>query len=413
MVDNTGIPIAENQLKPVRQDFLNFGKPKIEEAEIEEVVASLREGWLVTGPKVARFEQMFKDYIGSQHAVALNSCTAGLHLSLLVAGVGPGDEVITTPFTFAATANSIVHVGARPVFVDIDPQTLTIDPAKIEAAVTAKTKAILPVHYGGRPCEMNAVMEIARRNNLIVIEDAAHAIEAEYQGRKIGSIGDLTCFSFYVTKNLITGEGGMVTTANGDWAEKIRILALHGLSKDAWKRYSAEGDTAYKVMYPGFKYNMMDLQAALGIHQLPRAERYLEWREEIWRRYDEAFADQPLATPVPVPQDVKHARHLYTVLIDSEHSGISRDVFKQALAKQNIGSAVHFPSLHLQPYYADTYGYKPGDFPNTEFIADRIISLPLSANLTDQDVDDVIEAVRSTLIWARGRGGLTALSSKA
>ncbi len=383
--------------KPARKDFLVFGSPMVEEPEIDEVIKTLRSGWLSTGPKVARLEELFKDYIGSDHALALNSCTAGLHLSMLVSGLGPGDEVITTPMTFAATANAITHIGARPVFVDIDRATMNIDPERIEAAITPKTKAIMPVHFAGRPCDMDPILDIAARHNLLVIEDAAHAIEAEYKGRKIGNIGDLTCFSFYVTKNMVTGEGGMVTTNNADWAEKVQIYGLHGMSKGAWRRYSDEGFKHYQVVYPGYKYNMMDIQAAIGIHQLPRIERYLTRREEIWRRYDEAFAELPVILPAPAESNTKHARHLYTLLVDIDRLGISRDDFQQALHERNIGTGIHFIALHLHPYYADTYGYKRGDFPNAEFVSDRTISLPLSAKLTDEDVEDVVNAVVKVL----------------
>lgn len=383
--------------RPARKDFLVFGSPMVEEPEIDEVVKTLRSGWLSTGPKVAHFEEMFKDYIGSDYALALNSCTAGLHLSMLVSGLGPGDEVITTPMTFAATANAITHIGARPVFVDVDRLTMNIDPAQIEAAITPRTKAIMPVHFAGRPCDMDPILEIAGRHNLLVIEDAAHAIEAEYKGRKIGAIGDLTCFSFYVTKNMVTGEGGMVTTNNAEWAEKLQIYGLHGMSKGAWSRYSDEGFKHYQVVYPGYKYNMMDIQAAMGIHQLPRIERYLTRREEVWRRYDKAFADLPVIIPAPAEANTKHARHLYTLLVDTDKLQISRDTFQQALQEENIGTGIHFIALHLHPYYADTYGYKRGDFPNAEFVSDRTISLPLSAKLTDEDVEDVVSAVKKVL----------------
>ena len=283
----------------MRKDFLVFGNPQIEEDEIKEVVDCLRSGWISTGPRVAQFEEQFKQYIGSKHALALNSCTAGLHLSMIVAGLKPGDEVITTPMTFAATANAILHTGASPVFVDIELSSMTIDPGLIEEKLSPKTKAILPVHLCGRPCNMDRIMGIAKKHNLLVIEDAAHAIEAQYQGKKIGTIGDMTVFSFYVTKNLVTGEGGMVTTDNDEYAEKIQTYGLHGMSKGAWRRYSDEGFKHYQIIFPGFKYNMMDLQAALGIHQLKRLEAGLARREELWKRYDEAFKDLPVVTPAP------------------------------------------------------------------------------------------------------------------
>ncbi|RJQ51828.1 MAG: DegT/DnrJ/EryC1/StrS family aminotransferase [Actinobacteria bacterium] len=383
---------------PTRSEFLVFGSPRIEEAEIQEVVASLRSGWLSTGPKVGQFEHSFRDYIGSGYAKAVNSCTAGLHLSLIVAGIGPGDEVITTPMTFAATANVIVNVGARPVFVDIDKDSMNIDPDLIEAAITDSTRAIVPVHFAGRPCDMKPIMEIARRRGLLVIEDAAHAVEARYGGKKVGDIGDLTTFSFYVTKNVVTGEGGMVTTNNQEWAEAIEQYALHGLSRGAWKRYSDEGFRHYEVVHPGYKYNMMDLQAALGIHQLSRVEEYLRRREEVWRVYDEAFATFPAFRPAQAAPDTRHARHLYTLVLDVDRLGVDRDTFQQALHEENIGTGIHFIALHLHRYYHEAHGYRRGDFPNAEYVSDRTISLPLSAKLSDRDVQDVITAV-----WRVGR----------
>ena len=382
----------------IRKEFLVFGSPALEEAEIQEVVATLRSGWIGTGPRVARFEQDFKAYIGSRHALALNSCTAALHLSLIAAGVGPGDEVITTPHTFAATANSIVHTGATPVFVDVDRHTQNIDVALIERAITPKTRALLPVHFAGRPCDMDPIMEIARRHGLSVIEDAAHAIESVYRGRHIGTIGDAACFSFYVTKNLVTAEGGMVTTNNEAWAEKIQMYGLHGLSKGAWKRYSDEGFVHYQVLYPGFKYNMTDMQAALGIHQLARVEKYAQRRREIWDQYNAAFADLPAATPIPEAADTYHARHLYTLLVDIDRLRAGRDQIVEDLKAEGIGTGIHFISLHLHPYYRERFGFAPDDFPQSRHISERTLSLPLSARLTAQDVEDVIAAVRKTLL---------------
>lgn len=382
--------------EPVRDKFLVFGAPRIEEPEIREVLSCLRSGWVSTGPRVGRFEEMFRDHTGAKHARALASCTAGLHLSMLVSGVKPGDEVITTPMTFASTANVITHVGAVPVFADCDRRTMTIDPEEVRRKITKKTRALIPVHFAGRPCEMDPLLEIAREHGLFVIEDAAHAIESVYRGRKVGTIGDLTCFSFYVTKNIITAEGGMVTTDNDEWADMIEMYGLHGLNKGAWRRYSDEGFKHYEVIYPGYKYNLTDLQASLGIHQLPRIGKYLKRREEIWKRYDEAFADLPVITPAPPAPDTVHARHLYTLLIDAA-AGMTRDDVQQALHRENIGTGIHFIAVHLHKYYRETYGYTRGDFPNAEFISDRTISLPLSASLTNGDVDDVIAAVRKVL----------------
>jgi dTDP-4-amino-4,6-dideoxygalactose transaminase len=383
--------------KPVRDSFLVFGKPRLEEAEIQEVLACLKSGWISTGPRVNQFETLFREYVGSKHALALNSCTAGLHLALLVAGVQPGDEVITSPMTFAASANTVIHCGGAPVFVDVDPRTGLIDPAQIEAKITAKTKAIVPVHYCGRACDMDEIMAIARKHNLIVIEDAAHAIETWYHGQKVGNIGDFTVFSFYVTKNVVTGEGGIVTTDNSEWAEKIKVYGLHGMSKDAWKRYSNDGFKHYQILYPGFKYNMMDLQAALGLHQIQRANEWLKLREEIWRAYDAAFADLPLFLPPAAEPDTVHARHLYTPLIDLERVRCDRDAILQALQRENIGTGIHFISLHLHEYYRKTFGFLPEDFPHARWISERTISLPLSPALSEQDVNDVIVAVRRVL----------------
>lgn len=381
---------------PERRDFLVFGSPDIQEAEVREVVDTLRSGWLGTGPKTHRFEEDFKAYIGCKHALASGSCTAGLHLALDVLGIGPGDEVITTPITFAATANVVIHRGARPVFADVRRDTMNIDPTQIEKAITPYTRAIIPVHMAGRSCEMDEIMDIARSHSLYVIEDAAHAVEAWHKGQKVGNIGHIAAFSFYVTKNICTGEGGMVTTNNDDWAEEMRIKSLHGISKSAWKRYSAEGFQPYTTIYPGYKYNMMDIQAAMGIHQLARVEENLRTRERYWQMYDKTFADIPeLITPSPnSPPGSRHARHLYTVLLDLDRLRISRNQFIQAMKAENIGTGIHFTALHLHRYYREAFGYRPGDLPNAEWIGERTVSLPLSPKLTEDDVTDVIKAVR-------------------
>lgn len=384
----------------IREDFLVFGAPQICSDEIEEVVDSMQTGWLGTGPKVARFEEMFRQYVGADYAIALNSCTAGLHLSMLVAGLGLGDEVITTPMTFCATVNTIIHAGAKPVLVDCDRETQLIDPQRIEDAITPKTRAIVPVHLGGRPCDMDAIGDIAQRHNLIVIEDAAHAIETVYKTQKIGNISQLTCFSFYVTKNVVTGEGGMVTTNNQEYADKIKMYGLHGMSRDAWRRYSDEGYKHYQVIFPGFKYNMMDLQAAIGIHQLERVEENLSRRNEMWQVYNEAFADLPLGLPAPDECDTVHARHLYTLMVDEARCGISRDEFMQRLYERNIGTGVHYIGVHLHPYYRNRFGFTPEEFPNATWLSERTVSIPLSPNLSKADVEDVITSVRSVLMSA-------------
>jgi len=380
-----------------RKSYLVFGSPLIEEPEIQEVVDTLRSGWLGTGPKVAKFEDIFKDYTGTLFALALNSCTAGLHLAMVVSGIRKGDEVITTPLTFASTANAIIHTGATPVFVDVEKETMNIDPVKIEEAITPRTRAIIPVHFGGRPCNMDAIMALSQRHDLMVIEDAAHCIEGWYKGEKIGNIGDMTCFSFYVTKNIVTGEGGMITTNKEVWADKIKMYGLHGLSKDAWKRYSDEGFVHYHVIFPGFKYNMMDIQASLGIHQMKRIDKYLNRRKEIWEMYNDSFSSLPVMCPAGPEKDTVHARHLYTFLIDTDKIKKTRDDIQQELHELNIGTGIHFISLHLHDYYRKTYRYKPDDFPNAKWISERTISLPLSAKLTDEDVEDVIRTFNHIL----------------
>ena len=379
--------------------FLVFGSPFIGQEEIDEVVDSLRSGWLGTGPKVAKFEGLVRDYTGAGFALALNSCTAGLHLSLLACGIGRGDEVITTPMTFASTVNVIEHVGAKPVFADIELPSMNIDPKEIEKKISKKTKAIIPVHLAGRPCRMDEISSIARKNKLKIIEDAAHAFGAEYKGKKIGTIGDLTAFSFYVTKNLVTGEGGMVTTNNKKYADFIQLYGLHGMSSGAWKRYSDAGFRHYLVQAPGYKYNMMDLQAAIGIHQFYRFEEGQKRRKEIWKQYNEAFADLPLTLPADPQPETVHALHLYTILIDLDKLKAEREVVQQALHAEGIGIGIHFIAVHLHPFYKNKYGFKKGDFPNAEYISDRTISLPFSAKLADTDVRDVIRAVKKVLTY--------------
>ena len=387
-------------IPPIRPKdrFLVFGAPAIEEAEIEEVVASMRSGWLGTGPKVARFESDFRTYKDADHAVAVNSCTAALHLSILAAGIKAGDEVITTPMTFCATVNAIIHAGATPVLADVDPVTMNIDPKQVELKITKKTRAILPVHFAGRPCDMDALCDLTRQLNLKLIEDCAHAIETEYKGCKIGTFGDFGCFSFYVTKNIVTGEGGMVLAQREEDAARVKVLALHGMSKDAWKRFGDEGHKHYYVVECGFKYNMMDIQAAIGIHQLSRVETYWQRRQEIWNRYNEAFADLPIGLPADPESDTRHAYHLYTILVDPEKTGISRNAFLDAMIAQNIGVGVHYQSIPEHPYYQERFGWKPEDYPNAMRIGRQTVSLPLSAKFSERDVEDVNTAVRKIIV---------------
>jgi dTDP-4-amino-4,6-dideoxygalactose transaminase len=394
---------------PTKEEFLVFGSPRIEEADIDAVEAVLRSGWLGTGPKVAQFEREFAHYRGARHAMALNSCTAALHLSLLASGVGPGDEVITTPMTFCATVNAIIHAGATPVLADIDPVTLNIDPEQVRRKITPRTRAIVPVHFAGRPCEMDALMAIARQHDLKVIEDCAHAIETEYHGRSAGTIGDFGCFSFYVTKNIVTGEGGMVFARREEDAARIKILGLHGMSKDAWKRFSDEGYKHYQVVAAGFKYNMMDLQAALGLSQLARVEPYWKRREAIWARYMQELADLPLELPAPVAPDTRHGHHLFTVHVDAKRCGISRDAFLNAMTAQGVGIGVHYLSLNEQPYYQETYGWRPEDTPHAQRVGRQTMSLPISAKLSDAEVTRVITAVRTILADQRVRAPTNSL----
>lgn len=384
-------------------DFIVFGSPKIDQDEIDEVVRCLESGWIGTGPRVAQFEKEFGRYKGEPFAAAVSSCTAAMHLSVLAAGLGAGDEVITTPMTFCATVNAIAHAGATPVLADIDRQTMNIDPAQVEARITSKTKAILPVHFAGRAADMDALTEIATRHKLKLIEDCAHAIETEYHGRKAGTFGDFGCFSFYATKNVTTGEGGMVLVKNEEDLARIKILALHGMSKDAWKRFSDEGYKHYFVVETGFKYNMMDLQAALGIHQLRRVESNWLRREEIWRLYNAAFAGLPVTLPAAPEPDTRHAYHLYTILIDDKCAGISRDEFLDEMTPNNVGVGVHYLSVPEHPIYQEKFGWRPEDYPNAMSVGRQTVSLPLSAGLTDAEVSRVIEVVRNTII-AKSKG---------
>lgn len=388
------------ETSPIRPSsrFLVFGAPALDEAEGREVLSCFESGWLSTGPKVTRFEDAFARYKGGvSHAAAVSSGSAALHLSLVVMGLRPGDEVITTALTFGPTINAMMHAGATPVLADVDPVTFNIDPRDVEARITPRTRALLVVHFAGRPCAMEALMAIAQRHRLAVIEDCAHAIETEYQGRAAGTIGDFGCFSFYVTKNVTTGEGGMVLARRAEDAERIKTLARNGMSRDAWQRFADPGHLQYLVVDAGYKYNMMDLQAAIGIHQLARVEASWRRREEIWRRYDRAFADLPLRLPADAEAGTRHARHLYTVLVEEHECGLDRDAFLAAMAAQHIGTGVHYLSIPEHPFYRESFGWHPADYPHAMRIGRQTASLPLSAKLTDDDVEDVIRAVRRVL----------------
>jgi len=386
------LPTAPPHVTTPLRDFLPFATPLIGEEEIQEVVDTLRSTWITTGPKAKRFEQEFAAYLGAPGALALSSCTAGLHTALVTLGIGPGAEVVTTPMTFAASVNVIEHVGARPVLVDVEPDTLNLDPGLVAAALTPRTRAILPVHYAGHPAALDPIGDIARPGGLAVIEDAAHALPAKYKGRPIGSGANPVAFSFYPTKNMTTAEGGMLT---GDAAllERARTVSLHGMTRDAWSRYDRGGQWFYEVVLPGFKYNMTDIQAALGMWQLRKLAAFQERRRAVVRLYTEAFADQD-ALEVPVERsDVEHAWHLYVLRLREEALRIDRNVFIDELKQRNIGTSVHFIPIHLHPYYRDKYGYRPESFPVALTNYRRMLSLPLSARVSDADAADVISAV--------------------
>lgn len=380
----------------MRDSFLVFGSPLIGDDEIAEVVDSLRSGWVGTGPKVHRFETMLADYVGVAHCRCLSSCTAALILSLQVLGVGPGDEVLVPAMTFVASANAVEHAGATPVLVDSVPDTGLIDLDQVQAAITPRTRAIMPVHLAGRPVDMDRLAAISQRHDLVVVEDAAHAIGAEWRGRKIGAFGNLTAFSFYVTKNISTIEGGALVTVDPEVAEEVERLALHGLSMGAWQRFSDIGFRHYEVVRPGFKYNMTDVQAAVGLHQLPRLDQWIERRAQLWARYDELLAGLPLQTPPPAQAATRHARHLYQVLVQPQ-APLGRDELLDALAAHRIGAGVHYRGVHLHPYYRDKYGLTPSNFPVASSISERTLSLPLGPNVTDADQDDVVEALTELL----------------
>jgi dTDP-4-amino-4,6-dideoxygalactose transaminase len=379
----------------MHQKFLPFALPDIGETEVASVVETLRSGWLTTGPKVRRFEADFAKYVGGQHAVAVNSGTAALHLALEAIGVQERDEILVPTMTFAATAEVVLYAKATPVLVDCRQDTLNVDPDLIERAITPATRAIIPVHLAGHACDMDRILEIARDYHLKVIEDAAHALPARFRGQMIGTMGDITCFSFYATKTITTGEGGMATTESPEWAERMRIMGLHGISQDAWKRYTAEGSWYYEILFPGYKYNLTDIAAAIGIEQLKKCDRLWRSRQHYAMLYNEGFRDVPgIITPYVAP-DVQHAWHLYVIQLDPEQLRIGRNEFIALLKQENIGTSVHFIPLHLHPYYRDTFKYRPEDFPNASSAFERIVSLPIYPRMTEADVERVIEAVQT------------------
>jgi len=382
----------------MRSTFLPFSTPTIEDAEINEVVDSLRSGWITTGPKVKRFEEAFKAYVGAPFAIPLTSATAGLHLTLLALKIKEGDEIITTPMTFASTVSMIILCGGTPVLVDTEPGTLNIDVSRIRERITPRTRAIIPVHFAGQSCDMDPLFTLAREFNLTVIEDAAHAAGTEYKGQRIGSLASISIFSFHPNKNITTGEGGMVCTADENLAEEISLMKFHGMSREAWKRFAASGTPNYDILMPGFKYNMMDIQAAIGIHQLPKLDRFIDLRRDIAEFYNREFTDcAELALPQYAPYDQRHAWHLYTPLVRVEKLTIDRDRFMEELKKHNIGSGLHYKAIHHHAWYREHMPVADQELPNASYASERILSLPLFPKMTMDDARDVVEAVKEVI----------------
>lgn len=376
------------------EEFLPFSRPVISQAAIDDVVTCLKSGWLATGPRVQQFTEALQQYFQAPYVLPLTSATAGLQLSLLAMNLERGDEVITTPLTFAATLNTIVLSGGNPVLIDIDPKTLNMDLNQLEAAITKRTRAIMPVHFAGLPLEMDALYEIANRHGLRVLEDAAHAMGAEYKGKKIGSFGDTQVFSFHPTKNITTGEGGCVVTTDQHLAEQVARLRFHGIDRQSFNRYGKNGNQDYEIVMPGFKYNMMDIQAAIGIHQLAELDSFNARRKELAERYQEALSDwQQWTLPQAPAYEHLHAWHIYTPLINEEEAGMNRDEFMQAMKERNIGTGLHYRAVHLYPYYRQEFGFKAGDFPCAEDVSERIVSLPLFPSMTDAEHDRVLDVM--------------------
>jgi len=377
----------------LREKYLPFALPDTDDTDVDAIAEAVRSGWITTGLKTYEFEQAFAKAVGAAYGIAVNSCTAAMHLALEAIGLLADDEVITTPYTFAATAEVVRYFGAHPVFVDVEADTLNMDPKLLEQAITTRTKAIIPIHIAGLPAELEGIQAIAQRYDLRVIEDAAHAFPAKYKGRMIGSLNDFSCFSFYATKTITTGEGGMICTSDEAWAERCRIMALHGISKDAWKRYTAEGSWYYEIIAPGYKYNMTDIAAAMGLAQLRKATHMWQRRRAIAQRYHEAFGVVPeLQIPSDRP-DCQHAWHLYMLRLHLDRLRLDRAQFVEELRRRHIGTSVHFIPLHLHPYYRTTYGYRPEDFPVAYREYQREISLPIYSKMSDADVEDVVAAV--------------------
>ena len=377
----------------MQKQFIPFHIPTIEDDEIKEVIDCLKSCWITTGPKVKHFEEKFGQYIGCKHAIALNSCTAALHLALEAIGLKEGDEVVIPTMTFASTGEVVNYFGSRPILIDCQKDTLLIDVNKIEEKINKKTKAIIPVHYAGQSCDMDEIIRIAQEFSLKVIEDAAHSFPTKYKDRMIGTIGEITCFSFYPTKPITTGEGGMACTENDEFARRMKIMSLHGISKDAWKRYTAEGSWYYEVIEAGYKYNMTDIAAALGIAQLKKSDEFYRKREEIANKYTQAFKDVlEIKTPI-VREYGTHAWHLYVIQLNIETLKINRAQFIEKMKEKRIGCSVHFIPLHLHPFYRKTFGCKPEDLPVATYVYEKIVSLPIYPKMSDEDVDCVIDNV--------------------
>ena len=382
---------------PVRDTFLPYALPLTGEEEKKELIEALESGWITTGPRTKKLESQLAEYTGAKHAVCVDSCTAALHLSMVLLDLQPGDEVITSPLTFCSTVNTIVHAGGVPVLVDVCPDTLNLDVKEVEKRISSKTRAVVPVHFGGHPCDMDALISLAEKHGLSLVEDAAHAVGAKYKGRAIGTIGDSTCFSFYATKNMTTAEGGALLTNRDDWADRARLLALHGMSRDAWKRYTSAGSWYYEIVAPGFKYNMTDLEAALGLHQLAKLDQFAVRRREMAAFYNEAFKGDPsLELPVEY-EEVEHVYHLYPIRLNLDHISIDRARFIDELKSEGIGTTVNFIPIHYHPYYRDRLRLEKGALPVAEAAYERLISLPLYPKMSTQDLSDTVQAVKKVV----------------
>ena len=406
-MDTTPLDLARPAIaggEPLFDELLVFGKPALGEEEVEAVSAVIRSAWIGQGPRCAEFEERFAELTEAPHAVSVSSCTAGLHLALVALGLGPGDEVVTTSLTFVATLNAILHTGATPVLADVDPATLNLDPARVAEKITPRTKAILPVHFGGLPCDLDAFRALATEHGLAVVEDAAHAVGARHGGRPVGASG-IAVFSFYANKNITTAEGGMITVDDAELAERLEVLRLHGLSRDAWKRFRSKKVVYSDAIDLGFKYNLTDLQAALGLVQLRRLDEFLDVRRRICAVYDEELADVPgLRTPArPWDDNLRHAHHLYILEVDPEAFGCDREDLLEGLRAENVGAGIHYRAAHLHPYYRRTLALPDGALPETERLSARVLSLPLSASMSEEDAARVALAVRRLHAYHAGR----------